>query len=111
MHWLRSFLSRDRREREFERELQFHIDEVTRENMAHGMPHEEAYRQAMLEFGGKEQATQELRDVYAAASHGLKSDRSQLRASGLFAYRDVCNAAFHRWPRRPIRLGQSRSPE
>jgi putative ABC transport system permease protein len=67
MHWLRSFLSRDRREREFERELQFHIDEVTRENMAHGMPHEEAYRQAMLEFGGKEQATQELRDVYAAA--------------------------------------------
>jgi putative ABC transport system permease protein len=65
MHYLRSFLSRDRREREFERELQFHIDEATRENMAHGMPHEEAHRQAMLDFGGKEQATQELRDVYA----------------------------------------------
>lgn len=31
MRWLKSLISRDRRESEFDRELQFHIDEVTRE--------------------------------------------------------------------------------
>lgn len=51
MRWLKSLISRDRREREFDRELQIHIDEFTRENVVRGLPYEEAHRQAMLEFG------------------------------------------------------------
>lgn len=68
MRWLKSLFSRDRREKEFDRELQFHIDEVIGEKVAHGLPYEEARRQATLEFGGKEQAAQQLRDVYGTAS-------------------------------------------
>src|SRR5215467_873765 len=64
MHWLKSLFVRTLREQEFERELQFHIEEVTRDFLASGMTPEEAHRRAMLEFGGKEQTTQSLRDVY-----------------------------------------------
>src|SRR6516164_2144990 len=78
MRWLKSPFSRDRRESEFDRELEFHIVEVTRENLARGLPDEEARRQAMLEFGGKEQAAQELRDVHGIAS--LERTRMNLKA-------------------------------
>ena len=65
MHWLKSlFGRRNRREQELDRELQFHIEAVTREFEAKGMTSAEAHRQAMLEFGGKEQTAQELRDVH-----------------------------------------------
>ena len=78
MRWLKSPFSRDRRESEFDRELEFHIVEVTRENLARGLPDEEARRQAMLEFGGKEQVAQELRDVHGIAS--LERTRMNLKA-------------------------------
>src|SRR5215469_5826640 len=65
MHWLKSlFGRRNRREQEFDRELQFHIEAVTREYEAKGVAPAEAHRKAMLEFGGKEQTAQELRDVH-----------------------------------------------
>jgi putative ABC transport system permease protein len=64
MHWLKSLFGRERREREFDRELQFHIEAVTRDYEAQGMTPEEAHRRAMLEFGGKEQTAQTLRDVH-----------------------------------------------
>jgi len=67
MRWLKSLFRRKRQEQEFDSELQFHIDEITRDNQACGMPYEEARRQAMLEFGGKEQAAQGLRDVHSVA--------------------------------------------
>ena len=63
MSRFRSFLDRNAREQEFDRELQFHIDEVTREFVAQGLTPDEANRRAMLEFGGKEQTAQSLRDV------------------------------------------------
>src|SRR6516164_8425647 len=64
MHWLKSLFGRESREQEFDRELRFHIDAATREYEAKGLPPVEAHRRAMLEFGGKEQTTQELRDVH-----------------------------------------------
>ena len=64
MHWLKSLFGRERREQEFDRELRFHIDAATREYEAKGLTPAEAHRMAMLEFGGKEQATQELRDIH-----------------------------------------------
>jgi predicted permease len=63
MSWFRSFLDRNAREQEFDRELQFHIDEVTRDFVAQGLTTDEANRRARLEFGGKEQTAQSLRDV------------------------------------------------
>ena len=64
MHWLKSLFGRESREQEFDRELRFHIDAATREYEAEGLPPVEAHRRAMLEFGGKEQTVQELRDVH-----------------------------------------------
>lgn len=50
--------------REIDRELDFHIEELTRQNIADGMTTEEARRQARLEFGGKEQTAEQLREVH-----------------------------------------------
>src|SRR5216683_7293913 len=45
-------------------ELRFHIEKLTNDNIATGMTPEEARRQAVMEFGGREQIKEELRDVY-----------------------------------------------
>jgi len=45
-------------------ELRFHIEKLTNDNIAAGMTPEEARRQAVMEFGGREQIKEELRDVY-----------------------------------------------
>jgi putative ABC transport system permease protein len=48
-------------------ELRFHIEGLVEEKIAAGMQPEEARRQALLEFGGKEQWKEELRDVHRVA--------------------------------------------
>jgi putative ABC transport system permease protein len=45
-------------------ELRFHIEKLTNDYIAEGMAAEEARRQAVLEFGGREQIKEELRDVH-----------------------------------------------
>src|SRR5215467_6923435 len=49
---------------QYDSELRFHVDKLTEEYMASGMPAEEARRRARLEFGGQEQIKEELRDVH-----------------------------------------------
>ncbi|HEV2348761.1 MAG TPA: ABC transporter permease [Terriglobia bacterium] len=76
------FLSRRRkREVQLDPELAFHIDELKDAHIAAGMSPEEAHRQAMLAFGGREQIKEELRDVYrvAAIETTLANLRSALR--------------------------------
>src|SRR5215813_5468244 len=51
-------------EQEFDRELRFHIEELIDKNIASGMSRDEARRQAILEFGGKEQVAEQLREVH-----------------------------------------------
>ena len=51
------------KDEEFDKELAFHIDELTQANVAKGMEPAEARRQAILEFGGREQVRQQLREV------------------------------------------------
>lgn len=51
-------------DRELERELAFHIEELRRENLARGLSQDEARRQALLEFGGAQQLKEELREVH-----------------------------------------------
>jgi putative ABC transport system permease protein len=64
MSWIQHIFRRKDIEQELDRELQFHIEELKRENLLRGMTPEEAYRHAILEFGGKQQCKEELRDVY-----------------------------------------------
>ena len=60
-------MRRNKREQEFDRELQFHLEERTRELMAEGLSQQEAHRRAQVELGGKEQTAQQLREVHTFA--------------------------------------------
>ncbi len=60
------WFSRKRRpvESEFEAELQHHIESLMQEKLASGLTPEQARREAVVEFGGREQYKDELRDVH-----------------------------------------------
>jgi predicted permease len=72
-------------EDEMDREIGYHIRELTEANIAAGMSPEEARRRAMLEFGGREQVKQELREVHS--SRILESIRFNLKAGIRFMRR------------------------
>ncbi len=64
MSWWKSLFRKDALDAQLDKELRFHIEKLTNDNVAAGMTPEEARRQALLEFGGREQIKEELRDVY-----------------------------------------------
>ena len=64
MSWWKSLLPKRASDAQMNSELRFHIDELTDENIAAGMPPDEARRRAILEFGGQEKIKEEVRDVY-----------------------------------------------
>jgi predicted permease len=64
MFWWKSLFRKGVLDAQLDTELRFHIDKLTNDNIAAGMAPEEARRQAVLEFGGREQLKEELRDVY-----------------------------------------------
>ena len=55
------------REESIEREIAFHVEELTEAYVADGMKPEEARRRAMVEFGGREQVRQRVREVHVSA--------------------------------------------
>ena len=50
---------------EIDKELQFHIDELSNRYVAAGLPRDEAVRRASIEFGGVQQIKEDVRDVWA----------------------------------------------
>src|SRR5215469_16332789 len=64
MSWWKFLLPKRASGTQLDSELRFHIAELVEVNIARGMSPEQAWRQAMLEFGGKEQVKEEVRDVY-----------------------------------------------
>jgi putative ABC transport system permease protein len=62
-HRLRAQLRRGKIERELDRELQFHLEMETAENVRRGMSEEEARRAARLSFGGVERTKEDYRDI------------------------------------------------
>jgi predicted permease len=62
-HRLRMSLRRRNVEREMDRELQFHLEMETAENIRRGMSEEEARRMAQLSFGGVERTKEAYRDI------------------------------------------------
>jgi hypothetical protein len=65
VQWWKPF-HRAVREGDLDREIAFHIDELTAAHIASGMPPDEARRRAVLEFGGREQVAQNLREVHTS---------------------------------------------
>ncbi|NOT63896.1 MAG: hypothetical protein HOP19_27090 [Acidobacteria bacterium] len=63
MRKLRALLFRARLECEMEREMQFHLERETEENLRRGMSLAEARRAARMSFGGVEGVKEECRDM------------------------------------------------
>lgn len=70
MRWLqvavlriRSLFRPGRAEQELNEELQFHVERLTEEHLAQGMPPAEARRAALRAMGGVEQFKEECRDA------------------------------------------------
>ena len=73
-----------------DKEIAFHIEELTRENIAKGMDATEARRQALIAFGGREQIKQQMREVHSSAwassvAFNFKSAMRFLRSSPSFS--------------------------
>jgi predicted permease len=82
MSWWKSIFPKRASDAQMNSELRFHIDELTDENIAAGMPPSEARRRAVLEFGGHEQVKEDLRDVYRVRI--LESTYANLKAAFRF---------------------------
>jgi hypothetical protein len=61
---LQSLLRRERFAKELEREIQFHLDELTTENIAIGMSQEEARYAATRAFGNSTLLKEEARETW-----------------------------------------------
>jgi len=64
MEWWKSLFRKRALDAQLDSELRFHIEELTEANIAAGLSPGEARRRAVLEFGGREQIKEELRDVH-----------------------------------------------
>jgi hypothetical protein len=67
---LRSSFANPQADREFQAEMESHLEFAVEENIRHGMPPEEARRQALIRFGGREQAKQQHREARGFSSFG-----------------------------------------
>src|SRR2546429_1599456 len=90
MFWWKSLFRKRALDAQLDSELRFHIDKLMNDNIAAGMTSEEARRQAILEFGGREQVKEELRDVYRISAvestfANLKSGFRFIRKSPSFS--------------------------
>ncbi|HWG19215.1 MAG TPA: ABC transporter permease [Terracidiphilus sp.] len=82
-----------------EREIAFHIAEQTQANIARGMTADEARRRALVEFGGREQVKQTVREVNASAffesvAFNLKAAARFLRKSPSFSLAVILTLAL-----------------
>jgi putative ABC transport system permease protein len=80
-------------------ELRFHIEKLTNDYIVEGMTPEAARRQAVLEFGGREQIKEELRDVHRVsfvetAIINLKSAFRFIRKSPTFSLAVILTLAL-----------------
>ncbi len=90
MNWWKSLFGKGALDAQLDKELRFHIEKLTNDNIAAGMTPEEARRQAVLEFGGREQVKEEVREVYCirfldATVANIKSAFRFIRKSPTFS--------------------------
>ena len=99
MSWWKSLFQKRPADEQLENELRFHIEELTEANIAAGLSPEEARRRAVLEFGGREQIKEELRDVHRisfleSALWNLKSASRFVRKSPSFSITVILTLAI-----------------
>jgi putative ABC transport system permease protein len=80
-------------------EVGFHIDQLAQEKIAAGLAPEEARREAILEFGGREQIKEELRDVHRipvieTLAANLRSGVRLVRKSPVFSITVILTLAL-----------------
>ncbi len=63
MTWLRRLFRKSKQDAQLDSELRFHIEQQTADNIAAGMPADEARRRALAQFGGLEPMKEEARDA------------------------------------------------
>ncbi len=63
LHRVRSFFSRAEQDRDLDAEMSAHLEFAVEENLRRGLSPEEARRQALLRFGGSEQAKENHREA------------------------------------------------
>ncbi len=66
-HFLRNVFRRDRVEEELDQEIDAYLDQLVSEKRAAGLSADHARRAARLEFGGREQVKEQVRDVRIGA--------------------------------------------
>jgi len=99
MSWWKALFRKSAPDAQLDSELRFHIDKLTDENIAAGMTPDEAHRRAILEFGGREQVKEEVRDVYRirfldATVANLKSAFRFIRKSPTFSVTVILTLAL-----------------
>jgi putative ABC transport system permease protein len=85
MKWPNKKLRASEDEGKLDREIAFHVEELTAANVAAGMSQAEARRRALVEFGGQEQVKQQVREVHVSAL--VEGMRANLRAAWRFIRR------------------------
>ena len=63
MTWLERFFRKKEQDAQLDSELRFHVEQQTADNVAAGMPSDEARRRALVHFGGLESMKEETRDA------------------------------------------------
>jgi len=91
MGWFRRASRKPGHEDSMDREIAFHIAELTQANIEKGISPDEARRRAVLEFGGREQVKQKMREVHISAlveslAFNLKAALRFLRKSPSFSF-------------------------
>ena len=99
MFWWKSLFRKSALDAQFDSELRFHIEKLTKDYIAAGMAPDQARRQAAMEFGGREQIKEELRDVHRvsvmeSAMANLKSAIRFIRKSPSFSIAVILTLAL-----------------
>src|SRR6266480_901891 len=63
MNWLRRLFHKSRSESQLDKELRFHLEQQIADNIAAGLPLQEARRRAQQDFGGLDRVKEEVRDA------------------------------------------------
>jgi len=63
MNWLRRLFHKSRSESQLDKELRFHLEQQIADNIAAGLPPQEARRRAQQDFGGLDRVKEEVRDA------------------------------------------------
>ena len=84
MSWPGDLKRKRGQDSDMDREIAFHVEQLERDHLAQGMRPEEARRRALVEFGGREQAKQQMREIAASVQPEEVPDDNGADLSAMF---------------------------